>query len=62
MVSFYAKPAKKFIDKISLDEKRYVSLSAFSPCKIVELKLSLRTRLARQTHAQSVEKFVTSLV
>jgi hypothetical protein len=40
---------------------------AFSLCTIVELKLSLRTRLAPsmsdacETHAQPVEKFIASL-
>jgi hypothetical protein len=39
-------------DKISLDERRYVPLSSVQSLYVVELKLPLRTRLARQTHAR----------
>ena len=42
-------------------EKAYSSLQRFSLCTIIELKLSLRTRLARQTHARPVETFIASL-
>jgi hypothetical protein len=44
--------AKKPTDKTPLDEKSMFLPPAFSLCTSVEPKLSLRTRLARQTHAR----------
>jgi hypothetical protein len=39
-------------DKTSLDERGYIPLSSVQSLYVVELKLSLCTRLARQTHAR----------
>jgi len=64
-VSRYAKPAKKPTDPTRREKGRFPS-SAFSLCTNVELKLPLRTRLVRQTHARRmhkpVEKSIASLV
>jgi hypothetical protein len=43
------------------DERWYVPLFSVRSLYVVELKLSSRSRLARQTHAQSVEKSIVSL-
>src|SRR5271170_4298764 len=68
-LSNYAKPAKKPADKRSRWTREGMFLSpAFSLCTSVELKLSLRTRLARtsdacETHAKPVDKStIASLV
>jgi hypothetical protein len=39
-------------DKIPLDERSYFPLSSVQSLYVIELKLPLRTRLARQTHAR----------
>ena len=42
---------RKPSDKIPLDERREFLFPAFSLCRVIELKLSSRTRLARQMYA-----------
>jgi hypothetical protein len=65
LASCYAKPAKKSTEKTpGLDERSVIPLFSVQPLYVVELKLSLRMRLTRQTHArhaQPVEKSITSL-
>jgi hypothetical protein len=51
-LSSFAKPAKKPIDRTPLDERGEFLSPAFSLRTIVELKLSLRTRLACQMHTR----------
>jgi hypothetical protein len=60
--SCFAKLAKKPADKARWTRENELFSLAFSPCTSVEVKSSLRTRLARQTHAQPVEKSIASLV
>jgi hypothetical protein len=50
-LSCYAKPIKKPADRTPLDEDDIFLSPAFSLRTNVELKLSLRKRLARQMHA-----------
>jgi hypothetical protein len=51
-ITCHADPAKEPADKTPLNERRYTSLSSVQSLYVVVLKLSLRTRLARQTHAR----------
>jgi hypothetical protein len=53
MCSCYASLAKKLTDKTPAGPETYVPLSSVqSLYEFIELKLSLHTRLARQTHAR----------
>jgi hypothetical protein len=67
-LSSYAKPAKKPADKRSRWTREGIFSPAFSLCTSVELKIPLRTRLARmsdacEAHAKPVEKStIASLV
>src|ERR1700733_7989372 len=49
-------------NKISLDERWSIPLSGVQTLYIVELKLSLRARLARQTHARHMPSPQRSLL
>jgi hypothetical protein len=64
-VPCYAKPAKKLTHKDPRWTREGIFLSSVQSLYVVELKLPLRTRLARsnacETHAQPVEKSITNL-
>jgi hypothetical protein len=45
-------PLRKPTDKTPLDERWYIPFFRVRSLYVVELKLSLRTRLARQAHAR----------
>ena len=51
-LSFYAKPTKKLTHKDPRWTREGMFLSSVQSLYVVELKLPLRIRLARQTHAR----------